>query len=488
MENKNFFPLYRAGFLGLCLLIIGGGAVFGVQSTTEADIRKEVVELLKEIDAVRVVLRQTREETESGKGELKRIKASVAEYSKTVEDLKTERDNLEKDIAGKKASQKQLDSDISGKQATLAKLEEDILAGQSVLERSAMQAGSQVPSNLSMLEGDAALKQAALAQQDKDIESRQLILSQLDKDIASKKATLEEQEKEIASLRQTTAEMSQSVEGLRKEQAQLREETATLSADLVSATEQLAVARKALSDETGGAKPVPVSSASPAPGAKAGGAAAASTASTAVATAKAEPAVAASPAPIAAAPAKAEPAVAVSATPVAAVTAKAEPVVAASPAPAAAATAKAEPAEPVVAKPVSLTTTASTARGSAAASAAKARMDEYSGLITTVFFEPDDTGLVDYYLPRLERVGTSLAVNPNQKIVLRGYTAKAGTLDGQERISRGRAETVRNYLVNTYNLKDNQIELEWFGAKALPLVVQNGSVSCRRAVEIIAYR
>jgi outer membrane protein OmpA-like peptidoglycan-associated protein len=82
----------------------------------------------------------------------------------------------------------------------------------------------------------------------------------------------------------------------------------------------------------------------------------------------------------------------------------------------------------------------------------------------TVYFGPDDSVLQPAERDKLIRVAELLAPYPGNRIIISGHTALAGTEAGRERISRERAQAVRDFLV-VCGLEAGRIETFWYSAR-----------------------
>jgi outer membrane protein OmpA-like peptidoglycan-associated protein len=75
--------------------------------------------------------------------------------------------------------------------------------------------------------------------------------------------------------------------------------------------------------------------------------------------------------------------------------------------------------------------------------------------------------------------------NPGASLLIRGYTAPAGTDARRMALAEERARYCRDYLVQRYEVSESRIRMEWFGARRLPLAAREGDWPARRAAELI---
>jgi outer membrane protein OmpA-like peptidoglycan-associated protein len=82
----------------------------------------------------------------------------------------------------------------------------------------------------------------------------------------------------------------------------------------------------------------------------------------------------------------------------------------------------------------------------------------------TVLFGPDDSVLQPEERDKLTQLAEFLAPYPESRIIISGHTAFAGTEPGRERISRERAQAVKDFLV-ARGLEAGRIETFWYSAR-----------------------
>jgi outer membrane protein OmpA-like peptidoglycan-associated protein len=106
-------------------------------------------------------------------------------------------------------------------------------------------------------------------------------------------------------------------------------------------------------------------------------------------------------------------------------------------------------------------------------------------LLQTIYFAPDSSKVDAYYIPHLNKIGRQMANTPNMKIVVRGFSNKAGTTEGMLRISRERAEQTAQFLQRNYGITADRITVEWVGADELPIAPNvNITDKTRRAAQV----
>lgn len=88
---------------------------------------------------------------------------------------------------------------------------------------------------------------------------------------------------------------------------------------------------------------------------------------------------------------------------------------------------------------------------------------ETSFILEGLKFEPDRATMVPGSYESLEKAGRILKEYPDIKVVIEGHAADTGRPDFEQRLSAERAETVRNYLIQTYNIDPSRIRAVGFG-------------------------
>jgi outer membrane protein OmpA-like peptidoglycan-associated protein len=105
-------------------------------------------------------------------------------------------------------------------------------------------------------------------------------------------------------------------------------------------------------------------------------------------------------------------------------------------------------------------------------------------LLNTIYFGPDQTNIID--MQTLSMVGNKMQANPEMEITVRGYSAAAGTVNGQMRVSEERARNCAEFLMINYGIDSERIKIEWVGASERPRTAGDESaMSACRAVEVI---
>ncbi|MDR3302304.1 MAG: OmpA family protein [Spirochaetaceae bacterium] len=113
--------------------------------------------------------------------------------------------------------------------------------------------------------------------------------------------------------------------------------------------------------------------------------------------------------------------------------------------------------------------------------------DDDGAVLDTIYFNPDSTDLAPGVIPMLDTIGDQMLQNPGMKITVRGYSAPAGTADGQLSVSRVRAQKTAAYLMANFDISLERIVIEWVGAADKPRNLESTSDFRRlRAVEVSA--
>ena len=105
-------------------------------------------------------------------------------------------------------------------------------------------------------------------------------------------------------------------------------------------------------------------------------------------------------------------------------------------------------------------------------------------LLNAVYFQADSSLIIEKYRPILDGAGERLRSNPNESIILRGYTAPFGTAEGRAEISSARARFCAEYLLENYGIASSRMKIENYGAEKLPEFRDAGWESYR-CVELI---
>jgi len=88
---------------------------------------------------------------------------------------------------------------------------------------------------------------------------------------------------------------------------------------------------------------------------------------------------------------------------------------------------------------------------------------ETSFILEGLKFEPDKATMVPGAYTSLEKAGQMMKDYPDIKVVIAGHAADTGRPDFEQTLSSDRANTVRNYLVQTYGIDPNRIRAVGFG-------------------------
>ena len=109
-------------------------------------------------------------------------------------------------------------------------------------------------------------------------------------------------------------------------------------------------------------------------------------------------------------------------------------------------------------------------------------------IITTLRFNFDfnKAKIKDIYLPQIEKIAKALKANPNLKIEIDGYTDNVGSREYNLKLSKKRAEAIKEILVKKYHIDPSRIIVQGFG-EAYPLVPNTTATNraINRRVEII---
>ena len=109
-------------------------------------------------------------------------------------------------------------------------------------------------------------------------------------------------------------------------------------------------------------------------------------------------------------------------------------------------------------------------------------------IITTLRFNFDfnKAEVKKIYYPQIRKLAKTLKTNPNLKIEIDGYTDNIGSEKYNLKLSKKRAEAVKNILVKIYKINSKRIVVKGYGKK-YPLVPNTTSTNraLNRRVEII---
>ena len=95
-----------------------------------------------------------------------------------------------------------------------------------------------------------------------------------------------------------------------------------------------------------------------------------------------------------------------------------------------------------------------------------------------IFFDFDSAVLGPQYHAELDQVGEYLKSHDNSYVVLAGFTDSVGSEEYNLGLSRRRAESVGTYLMNSANIPEDRIVMDWFGK--LNPIADNGTTDGRR--------
>ncbi len=102
---------------------------------------------------------------------------------------------------------------------------------------------------------------------------------------------------------------------------------------------------------------------------------------------------------------------------------------------------------------------------------------------TTIYFYPNSSKLREGELKKLEDTAEFLIRHPGKKVIIEGHCALYGTKEGRLRISRARAEKIRDYLVQKGWKSDEPPLIKWYGASK-PVTTDPAQKDKNRRVEI----
>jgi outer membrane protein OmpA-like peptidoglycan-associated protein len=80
-----------------------------------------------------------------------------------------------------------------------------------------------------------------------------------------------------------------------------------------------------------------------------------------------------------------------------------------------------------------------------------------------VHFKVNKTNITADQQPNVERVAMYLKNNPNATVDIKGYASTEGPHDNNIRLANGRAEAVKNMLINKYKIDANRINAQGCG-------------------------
>ena len=104
-------------------------------------------------------------------------------------------------------------------------------------------------------------------------------------------------------------------------------------------------------------------------------------------------------------------------------------------------------------------------------------------ITNVIYFDYGSSVIKYYYASSLgevaARVKEYLSINPDARLIIRGYADPDGTADYNYNLSLDRAKTVRNYVSYYFNIPWSRIEIEGKGSIHSELARQNPE-DCRR--------
>jgi len=80
-------------------------------------------------------------------------------------------------------------------------------------------------------------------------------------------------------------------------------------------------------------------------------------------------------------------------------------------------------------------------------------------------FDTNRTNIKPQYLGRLKEVADFMKTYPKTKAAIEGHTDSVGSAAYNEKLSRRRAESVRDYLIRNFNISPNRLTAKGFGEK-----------------------
>lgn len=101
--------------------------------------------------------------------------------------------------------------------------------------------------------------------------------------------------------------------------------------------------------------------------------------------------------------------------------------------------------------------------GRAQASVAKPASQRTAALAGSVCFSSAQASVSGEAWQDIDAIGRLLAQSPNARCVLAGHTDSRGSMKGNLTLSRKRAEKVKQYLMQRYNIAASQLEVQAFG-------------------------
>jgi outer membrane protein OmpA-like peptidoglycan-associated protein len=105
----------------------------------------------------------------------------------------------------------------------------------------------------------------------------------------------------------------------------------------------------------------------------------------------------------------------------------------------------------------------------------------------TIYYNPNETKApVIYSIPTLDAVGKRLQEKEDLVLIVRGYAAAAGTVDGQKAVSEQRAKYCADYLNQKWDIDYDRMRVEWYGAAQKPELAEDyKDIKYNRAVDLV---
>lgn len=92
--------------------------------------------------------------------------------------------------------------------------------------------------------------------------------------------------------------------------------------------------------------------------------------------------------------------------------------------------------------------------------------------LDSILFDFDKTDIRSEYHDELNALGKFLLEHPKAYVVIEGFTDSAGDVAYNMYLSRERAENVRDYLMDNFNIDESRLVVVWYG-KAVPVASED---------------
>jgi OOP family OmpA-OmpF porin len=105
-----------------------------------------------------------------------------------------------------------------------------------------------------------------------------------------------------------------------------------------------------------------------------------------------------------------------------------------------------------------------------------------------ILFDFDGSGVKTEFDGELDALGKFLKANPGSEVTIVGFTDNTGAAEYNLGLSRRRAETVAEYLMNNFNIDGDRISVFWYG-DAFPIAgndTSEGRRQNRRVVSLVS--